>query len=102
MTVTPDPLQSLTTIRGVILLSQLLISLLGLTVAYIAYVGYRRHDRQPMLYFCVGFFLLFGPPAVVGIAALVGVGSELGASAVTQISKIVGLVLVLAAIRIDH
>lgn len=97
----PDSLQALTTVRGVILLSQLLISLLGLTIAYIAYVGYRRHDRRPMLYFCVGFFFLFGPPAVVGIAVLVGIGGEVGGSAVTQLSKIAGLVLVLAALRVN-
>lgn len=98
----PGPLQALTTIQGAILLSQLLISLLGFAVAYIAYVGYRRHDRQPMLYFCVGFFLIFGPPAVVGIAALVGIGSEIGATVITQFSKIVGLLLVLAALRVNR
>jgi hypothetical protein len=97
----PEPLQALTTIQAVILLSQILISLLGLTVAYIAYVGFRRHEREPMLYFCVGFFLLFGPPAIVGIAVLVGIGSEVGGSLVTALSKIVGLVLVLAALRIN-
>jgi hypothetical protein len=97
-----DSLQALAMIEGVILLSQLVISLLGLGVAYVAYIGYRRHDRRPMLSFCLGFILLFGPPAVVGIAVVVvGVGSEIGATAVTQLSKIAGLVLVLAALRIS-
>jgi hypothetical protein len=83
--------------------SQLLVSLLGLGIAYVAYVGYRRHDRRPMLYFCLGFGFLFGPPAVVGVlVVVVGAGSEVGASVVTQFSKLVGLALVLAALRVDR
>ncbi|MEZ3117524.1 hypothetical protein RYH80_16535 [Halobaculum sp. MBLA0147] len=99
---TTTPLQSVT-VETVLAASQFLVSLLGLTIAYIAYDGYRRHDRLTMLYFCLGFVLLFGPPAVVGVAVVyVGVGGEVAAAAITQLSKILGLALVVFALRVDR
>jgi hypothetical protein len=98
-----DLLQALTGIRLVITLIQLFISLLGLAIAYVAYKGYRRYDNKPMLYFCLGFFLLFGPPAAVGIpAGVLGIGDEVVATLVTQLSEIAGLVLVFVALRINE
>lgn len=84
------------------MVSQLLVTLLGLGVSYIAYVGYRRYDERAMLYFCLGFVLLFGPPALVGgLVVFAGVGNELAATAIRQASKLVGLVLVVVALRTD-
>jgi hypothetical protein len=98
-----DPLQAVTGIGLLIALIQLFISLLGLAIAYVAYTGYRRYDSKPMLYFCLGFFMLFGPPAAVGLlAGVLETGDEVVATLVTQLSEIAGLVLVFVALRINE
>lgn len=101
MTVTPVTLQELSGVDWLFLFSEVLVTALGLGISYIAYVGYRRHDSRPMLLFCVGFALVVGVPAVVGsVIVFGGVGGGRLAGAISQLSRIVGMALILIALRI--
>lgn len=44
---------------------QLLTTILGLAVAYIAFRGYRRNQSRPMLFIAVGFVLTFWTPVIL-------------------------------------
>lgn len=82
--------------------SELVVVALGAAISYIAYVGYRRNDSRPMLFFCVGFVLVVGVPAVVGSLFLfAGLGSEPVAGAISQAATIAGMVCILVALRMD-
>ncbi|MFC6786692.1 hypothetical protein ACFQFH_12610 [Halobaculum halobium] len=82
--------------------SELLGVVLGLTIGYIAYRGYRRNDARPMLFVALGFVLLFGVPALAaGVYLLVPAVSEVHAGAATQIAELLGLVSVLYGLRTD-
>lgn len=75
--------------------------LLGLTIAYTAYRGYRRNDSRPMLYIAVGFLLVLGVPAVLSAVGL-GVRVEqirIFIGMLVQISEVAGLVAILYALR---
>ena len=94
-------LPELTGIDWLFLFSELAITVLGLSISYIAYVGYRRNDSRPMLYFCIGFILLVGVPAIVGVVVVFGgVAGEQIAGFISQISTIIGMVLILVALRV--
>jgi hypothetical protein len=100
MTVASAVLQELSGLEWLFLVSEILITVLGLSISYIAYIGYRRHDSRPMLLFCLGFILVVGVPATAGtVVVFGGVGSERIAGAVTQISTIIGMALILIALR---
>lgn len=93
-------LQTLSRIELLFLAGEIIVTVLGLSISYIAYVGYRRNDSRPMLLFCIGFILVIGVPAVVGSLAVFGsVGSDRIAGGITQISRIIGMVLILVALR---
>ena len=82
--------------------SEVLITVLGLGISYIAYVGYRRTQERAMLLFCVGFVLTVGVPAIAGALVVFGdLGSEFLAGAVSQLSTVFGMVLILVALRTD-
>jgi hypothetical protein len=101
MTAPTSPIQQLSALEWVFLLSELLVTVLGLGISYIAYIGYRRNDSRPMLLFCLGFVLVVGVPAAVGAGfVFVGVGSEWIAGAISQGATVAGLVLILVALRI--
>lgn len=93
-------LGDLTTVELLLGASELLVIALGLTISYIAYVGYRRNDSRPMLFFSAGFILVVGVPAVAGsLFVFGGVGSELLAGGVSQLATIAGMVAILYALR---
>lgn len=95
-------LQQLTDLEWLFVFSEVVITVLGLSISYIAYVGYRRNDSRPMLLFCLGFVLVVGVPAVVGsVVAFGGVGPDWVAGTVNQLSVMAGLVLILVALRIS-
>lgn len=89
----------LSTAEQVLVASDLLVVVLGLTIAYIAYTGYRRNESRPMLFVSLGFVLLVGVPAVVGSLFLVAAVGELVAGAITQASTIAGMASILYGLR---
>ncbi|OYR48019.1 MULTISPECIES: hypothetical protein [unclassified Halorubrum] len=100
MTLEPVGLQELSGIDWLLLSGEILITVLGLSISYIAYVGYRRSDSRPMLLFCIGFILVIGVPAIVGSAVVFADRiKDPIAGAVTQLSTILGMVLILIALR---
>lgn len=95
-------LQELSGVDWLFLLGEIAITILGLSISYIAYVGYRHNDSRPMLLFCIGFILVVGVPAVVGSAVIFGgIRSDSIAGGVTQLSQIMGMALILIALRIS-
>lgn len=93
-------LAALSAVEWLFLASELAITVLGLAISYIAYVGYRRTEERAMLLFCIGFILVVGVPAVAG-ATVFGGGSEVLAGGVSQLSTLVGMALILFALRLD-
>ncbi|MFC4358001.1 hypothetical protein ACFO0N_08585 [Halobium salinum] len=82
--------------------SEVLSVLLGLTIAYIAYRGYRQNGARPMLFVSLGFVLVLGVPALVGGTYLLVPGvPEVAAGVVTQVSEVAGLVSILYGLRTD-
>jgi hypothetical protein len=76
--------------------SELLSVLLGLTISYFAYLGYRRNQSRPMLFIALGFVLILGIPG----AALVLLGFGLDVpipivNSVSQVSELAGLAAIL-------
>lgn len=55
----------------VALVLELLTTLLGLAVAYIAFRGYRRNQSRPMLFVAVGFVLTFWTPVLLLVSFVV-------------------------------
>lgn len=49
----------------------LLTTMLGLLVAYIAFRGYRRNQSRPMLFVAIGFVLAFWTPVLLLVSFLV-------------------------------
>jgi len=100
MNMVPIVLQEPSGIEWLFLFGEIIITVLGLGISYIAYVGYRRNDSRPMLLFCIGFILVIGIPAIVGSAVVFGgIINEPTAGIITQLSTIVGMVLILIALR---
>jgi len=98
----PVLLQGVSLVEWLLVVSEAVVTVLGLSISYIAYVGYRRTDSRPMLLFCVGFILVVGVPAVVGsVVVFGGIGGDLVAGGISQLSRIVGMVLILVALRIS-
>ncbi|MCU4924437.1 hypothetical protein OB905_00360 [Halobacteria archaeon AArc-dxtr1] len=84
------------------LVSQVLKAALGLTIAYIAYRGYRSNRSRPMLFLALGFVLVLGLPFAILLLSLFVPGiSELTLVAVTEASLILGLLVILSALRMD-
>ena len=75
---------------------------LSLVVAYLAYHGYRRSDREPMLYVSVGFvFIGVGAICEGLIYRLLGT-SLLSATLVQTALVSSGLLLVLASLTVER
>ena len=49
----------------VLQVANILASLIGLTIAYLAFRGYRRNQSRPMLFIAIGFLLVLGVPFVL-------------------------------------
>ena len=89
----------LSTAEQLLVASELVVVVLGLTIAYIAYRGYRRNESRPMLFVSLGFILLVGVPAVGGMLFLfVGLG-EVTAAAINRASTIAGMTSILYGLR---
>ncbi|SDQ21356.1 DUF7521 family protein [Natronobacterium texcoconense] len=79
---------------------------IGLGIAYIAYQGYRRNESRPMLYLAVGFVLVLGVPFFLFVGGfsvffLVGLPSlaEPGVVVASELSQVIGLVVIVYALR---
>ncbi|TYT63953.1 DUF7521 family protein [Natrialba swarupiae] len=80
--------------------------ILGFVIAYIAYRGYRRNESRPMLYLSTGFVLVLGVPFVFFVVAISLVGAigpvavlEQGVVAVAELSQVIGLLVIVYALR---
>ena len=89
----------LSTVEQLLVASELIVIVLGLTIAYIAYRGYRRNESRPMLFVSLGFVLLVAVPAVVGSLFLFAGLAEMTAAAITQVSTIAGMASILYGLR---
>ncbi|MFD1687534.1 DUF7521 family protein [Halobellus litoreus] len=75
---------------------------LGLFIAYLAFRGYQRNDSRPMLFIALGFSILLGLPAVVFLISLVLPSvSEPTVQILTQTLEIIGLILIIYALRMS-
>ena len=81
--------------------ADVLSAILGLAIAYIAYRGYQRNQSRPMLYISIGFVLVLGIP-FAGLLAFLAVpfATELAVATVTQVSQVVGLLVILYGLRV--
>lgn len=95
------PLETLPTFdpRIVIFLLSIGTTVLGLTIAYVAFRGYQRGSR-PMLFVAVGFVLVFSVPflSFVGNLLLADV-SEFAFGLTSGVAKFVGLATILYGLR---
>lgn len=86
-------------VLAVLFASELVTVILGLTIAYIAYRGYRRNDSRPMLFIAIGFLLVTGLPALAATAffSLAQV-DEVTAGVLSQAAEITGMLCILYAL----
>lgn len=86
--------------RTVALVLTLGTTLLGFTIAYIAFRGYRQGSR-PMLYIAIGFVLVFGVPftGFIGVV-LFPTTPEYVFALISSTSRFIGLVSILYGLRI--
>jgi hypothetical protein len=87
-----SPPEWLVTLIGV---SDYVVVALGLTIAAIAFRGYRRNDSRPMLFVSMGFVLVLGVPFAMQILALVGPLPEFVAAALSQAAELAGMASIL-------
>lgn len=74
----------------------------GLTIAYIAYRGYRRNRSRPMFFLSLGFVLVLGLPFVILLVDLFAPQvSLLGLVVVSETSQLLGLLLILYALWME-
>lgn len=87
------------TLRTVALLLTLGTTVLGLSIAYIAFRGYRQGSR-PMLYIAIGFVLVFGVPftSFIGVV-LFPTAPEYGVGIISETSRFIGLLSILYGLR---
>lgn len=83
-------------------LSQIVVTILGVLIAYTAYKGYRRNDSRPMFFIAVGFALAIGLPFLLVLVVLF-LQSSTAATVVSLVSRLltlVGLACILYALRL--
>jgi hypothetical protein len=79
------------------------VALVGLAIAYQAYLGYRRNQSRPMLFLAIGFALSVGLPFVMLIPLLLLSGYPWATAAISILSNLatlVGLSCILYALRL--
>lgn len=90
-----------------ILAMQLVKAVIGISIAYIAYRGYRSNESRPMLFLAIGFILVLGVPFVLylGAVPLVGLFEISQATqaiiiGLAEVSQVLGLVSIFHALRV--
>lgn len=79
-------------------IAKLITLVLSLLVAYLAYHGYRRNDRTPMLYVAVGFVFIGAGAICEGLIYLV-FGTTIVSAALVQAAVVSsGMLLILASL----
>ena len=77
-------------------------SVIGLFIASIAYRGYRRNDSRPMLVLSIGFVLVLGLPFAAFLSLFLVPPITLAVvTAISELSQLAGLVLILYALRMQ-
>ncbi|MFB6151858.1 MAG: hypothetical protein ABEJ40_08645 [Haloarculaceae archaeon] len=99
MTELLDAVTGLAPFELLLLASDLLVVVLGIAIAAVAYRGYGRNDSRPMLFVAAGFVLTFGGPGAVFVAALVVPMPSAVAGGLTQLSEVAGMLTILYGIR---
>lgn len=97
--VVPLQLEGLGTADLVLLASDFLTVVLGLVIAYFAYLGYRRNDSRAMLFVAIGFVLVFGGPGLLALVYLfTPIANGYLVSGLTQASELAGMLAILYGI----
>lgn len=87
------------------LLSQginVLIGIVGIAIAYVAYRGYRRNQSRPMLFISIGFILTAGLPFAMFLPVVLlnpGETALLAFSMTRNVATLLGLLSILYALR---
>lgn len=85
------------------LTADVLMALLGIFIAYHAYLGYRRNESRPMLYIATGFVLVLTVPFLLLVALqLIAVLSETVTVVVIQTIQVLGLAAILYGFRVPR
>lgn len=86
----------LDTLSNLRTISELISVALGLTISYLAYLGYRRNQSRPMLFIALGFALILGVPGAALVILRFGLHVPVPiVNSVGQISELAGLVAIL-------
>lgn len=96
-----DPMFPSDWVATYVQVTDVLMALIGIYIAYHAYRGYRRNESRPMLYISIGFILVLAVPFVLLMAYhLIPFISETVA-VVIQTFQILGLMAILYALRMS-
>ncbi|SIR76624.1 DUF7521 family protein [Natronorubrum thiooxidans] len=85
-------------IEAPFVIAKLITLTLSLAVAYLAYHGYRRNDREPMLYVAAGFVFIGAGAVCEGLIYMVFGTSILSAGLIQAAIVSSGMVLVLVSL----
>jgi drug/metabolite transporter (DMT)-like permease len=97
-----EPLQVGATTGAFLQAYEMVGAALGLSIAYLAYRGYRRNDSPPMLYLAIGFGIILGLPIpVVAVSLLFPSIPGPTSQAVIQTLEIGGLLCIIYALRME-
>lgn len=77
------------------------ILVLGLSITYIAFRGYRRNQSRPMLFIAIGFGLILLIQAILlPVDLLLGMDQFTGRT-ITQLAQVVGMLSILYALTME-
>lgn len=81
---------------------EIVVVLLGLSISYIAFRGYRRHGSRPMLFVALGFVLVVGVPAVLTVVWLfLPLLGDIELTVLNRASTITGMASILYGLWVD-
>lgn len=75
---------------------------IGISIAFIAYRGYRRNRSRPMLVIAIGFLLVLGLPFSLFVLDVLTPGAATFAIVLaSEASQLLGLLAILYALRME-
>ena len=96
-----------TTFEAGLMALQVFKAIVGVTIAVIAYQGYRRNQSRPMLFIAIGFILVLGIPFLLylgglGLVAVIGLPTPAQGMVIVaaELSQVTGLISILYALRL--
>lgn len=84
-----------------VVVTDVLGALLGLVIAAIAYRGYRRNRSRPMFFLSLGFVLALGVPMLGLFVYLLTPLPESVVALSSQAAELLGLAIIVYALRVD-